>query len=293
MPRVTIGLPVYNGALLIEECLKNLKNQTYTDFEVIISDNASTDGTSEICADFASGDRRFRHIIHKKTSTANDNFLYVRNISDSDYFAFRAFDDLSSHSYIADLVQLLDNIPNARLAVGRVQKQFGGPHRERVYQYPLSSTADHGPALKRILRQMSRGHASWFYGVWRRHKLVESFDRVIKEYDDPWGTDHLILLHAMLNGGICGTHRGASFTQRILQAERHYTPAKRPSYDTMVARNRRFHRVATELVNECDLDRFDRSAVTLLLLLFTLNRCHGTKRLAQGILKKWAGRDSI
>lgn len=293
MPRVTIGLPVYNGALLINECLENLRNQTYTDFEVIISDNASTDGTSECCADFAAKDSRFRHIIHKKTSTANDNFLYVRNISDSDYFAFRAFDDLSSHGYVADLVQMLDNIPNARLAVGRVQKQFGGPHLERGYQYPLSSTTDHGPALKRILRQMSQGQASWFYGVWRRQALVESFDRVIREYDDPWGCDHLILLHAMLNGGICGTRRGARFTQRILQTKRHYIPAKRPSYDTMVARNKRFHRVATELVNECGLDSFDRSAVTLMLPLFTLKRCHGTKRLAQGFLKKLAGRDSI
>jgi len=293
MPRLTIGLPVYNGALLIEECLKNLGNQAYTDFEVIISDNASTDGTTEYCAEFAAKDRRFRHIVHTKTSSANDNFLYVRDIADSDYFAFRAFDDLSSRNYVADLVQMLDDVPNARLAVGRIQKQFGGPHRVRGYQYPLSPSADRGPVLKRILRQMYQGQASWFYGVWRREALVESFDRVLREYDDPWGCDHLILLHAMLNGGICGTREGASFTQRVLQTERHYIPTKRPSYDTMISRNRWFYKVASELVKECNLPSLDRRAVTAMLPLFTLIRCHGTKRLAQGILKKWASRHSI
>lgn len=74
MPRITIGVPVYNGVTLIGECLENLACQTHRDFEVIISDNASTDGTTEICAAFCEYDRRFRHIVHPKTSSANENF---------------------------------------------------------------------------------------------------------------------------------------------------------------------------------------------------------------------------
>ena len=48
-PRVSIGLPVYNGADFLEEALDSLLAQTFEDFELIISDNASTDRTQEIC----------------------------------------------------------------------------------------------------------------------------------------------------------------------------------------------------------------------------------------------------
>ena len=67
MPRVSIGVPVYNGASLIYEALDCIASQSFNDIEVIISDNGSTDGTSEICADFAAKDSRFKHIRHDTT----------------------------------------------------------------------------------------------------------------------------------------------------------------------------------------------------------------------------------
>ena len=52
-PQVSIGMPVYNGDQYIREALDSLLAQTFTDFELIISDNASTDRTSEICREYA------------------------------------------------------------------------------------------------------------------------------------------------------------------------------------------------------------------------------------------------
>ena len=290
MPRITIGLPVYNGAALIGECLRNLADQTHRDFEVIISDNASNDGTTDICAEFCAQDRRFRHVIHPTTGSANDNFLFVRDVADCDYFAYRAYDDLAGPDFLQRLAPILDETPGARLAVGTVRQELGADGRFRQHRYPLTSQADHGPVAQRVLQQMFRGQASWFYGLWRHRGLVESYDRVLKDYDDPWGCDHLILLHAMLADGIRGTQDGATFVQRVLPTDRHYVPKRRPSFDQMIARNRRFGGVARQLLNESSLDAGTHRAVARALPLFTLRRCHGAKRLIQARLKVLLGK---
>ena len=284
MPLITLGVPVYNGVALISECLENLARQTLRDFEVIISDNASTDGTSEICDAFCQRDRRFRHVRHTSTSSANDNFIFVRNRADCDYFAFRAYDDLSGPDFLECLSGVLDDAPACRLAVGTVRQEFASGKR-RLHKYPLTVTEDLGPPKDRILCQMFDGHASWFYGLWRHQGLIDSYDRVIKDYDDPWGCDHLILLHAMLADGIRGYQGDAVFVQRVLSTQRHYIPAARPSYAVMAARNRHFSAVAQQLLSESMLDEKTRHAVVKAIPQFASYRCHGTRRLLQARLK--------
>ena len=57
-PRVSIAVPVYNGERYVAQALDSLLAQTYTDFELVIVDNCSTDGTEDICRSFASRDQR-------------------------------------------------------------------------------------------------------------------------------------------------------------------------------------------------------------------------------------------
>lgn len=286
MPYVTIGLPVYNGALLIRECLENLANQSYRDFEVLISDNGSTDGTSDICAEFAAADHRFRHVRHESTSSANDNFLWVRDAANSPLFMFRAYDDLATPDYLASLVAVLDAAPNARLAVSTIRQEFGAAKAARLFPYPLSPGADASPDAYKLLNQMFRGHASWFYGLWRREGCVDSYDRVQTEYTDPWGSDHLILLHAILQGGANGSQGGSAFVQRVLPTPRFYKGPRRASFEEMTARNRAFLATARNLLEESPLAGSTRRLVSASLPLYSLWRCHGAKRLLQARIKK-------
>ena len=77
VPRVSIGLPVYNGENFLAESIESLLGQSYEDFELIISDNASTDGTADICRRYAKQDSRIRYIRqpHNIGSAPNHNFV--------------------------------------------------------------------------------------------------------------------------------------------------------------------------------------------------------------------------
>ena len=73
-PRVSMGLPVYNGARLLPQALSCLLGQTLGDFELIICDNASTDETQQICVEHAARDHRIRYVRNERNLGANANF---------------------------------------------------------------------------------------------------------------------------------------------------------------------------------------------------------------------------
>lgn len=84
--RVSIGLPVYNGEQYLAKALDSLLAQTFTDFEVIISDNASTDRTSEICAAYLERDPRIRYYRNQQNIGAAPNFNRTFELATGMYF---------------------------------------------------------------------------------------------------------------------------------------------------------------------------------------------------------------
>lgn len=93
IPLVCVGMPVYNGAIYIREALDSLLSQTLIDFELIISDNASTDDTSKICKEYENKDDRIKYVQHLVNMGSLKNFNYVLNESKSKYFTWLACDD--------------------------------------------------------------------------------------------------------------------------------------------------------------------------------------------------------
>ncbi|MHA6784808.1 glycosyltransferase family 2 protein [Pseudonocardia saturnea] len=115
-PRLSVGLPVYNGQRFLAEALESLLDQSFTDFELIISDNASTDATEEICRRYAAEDARIRYLRQPRNIGCNPNHNAVLREARGEYFKWAAHDDLYGRDLFARCVQALDDHPDVVLS---------------------------------------------------------------------------------------------------------------------------------------------------------------------------------
>lgn len=115
-PRVTIGLPVYNGSNYLATALEAVLAQTFTDFRVLISDNASTDDTEAICRAFAARDDRIDYQRLPENLGAGPNYDRVFTLSNTEYFQWLAHDDLVYPDFLEKTVAALDMRADAVLA---------------------------------------------------------------------------------------------------------------------------------------------------------------------------------
>ena len=115
-PVISIGMPVYNGEKYIREALDSLLAQTFTDFELIISDNCSTDATAMICQVYVNKDSRIRCIRQNKNIGASANFEFVLNQAKGRYFMWAACDDRWSPHFVDELINALEKDKSYGLA---------------------------------------------------------------------------------------------------------------------------------------------------------------------------------
>ena len=195
-PKVSIGLPVYNGDQFIRKRLESLLSQTFTDLELIISDNASTDSTYEICKEFEKKDKRIKFFRQKKNIGAGANFNFVLQESKGDYFMWAAVDDIILPTFIEKNFQVLEKNPNIVCSVSKI-KLFGEttdylkPKSDdlmiiklfkkiktdmgHLNTYPAS-----GPYEKRIKKYLKNlPHNQIFYGMYRTDLIKKSYVRDI------------------------------------------------------------------------------------------------------------------
>ena len=111
-PRVSIGMPVHNGERYLEEALGSILAQDYADFELIICDNASADGTEAICRKAARADGRVRY--HRNGTNLGAAYSYNRTfeLGCGKYFKWAAHDDLWEPPLLGRCVAVLDDAPN-------------------------------------------------------------------------------------------------------------------------------------------------------------------------------------
>ena len=146
LPRLTVGLPVYNGENYLAESLDALLGQSYADFELIISDNASTDGTADICRQYEKKDARVRYFRQPQNVGLAPNHNFVVEQARGELFKWASHDDL----YARDLLEPLRG--GARRAPGR----RAGPLLDRddrrlgrgdeAIEYPLATASPPRPS---------------------------------------------------------------------------------------------------------------------------------------------------
>jgi glycosyltransferase involved in cell wall biosynthesis len=114
-PTVSIGLAVYNGDRYLEEALDSILAQTFTDFELIISDNASTDRTAEICQRYAAQDPRIRYSRNETNIGGANNENLTFRLARGKYFRWAAHDDKLAPELLEKCVAVLAREPEVVL----------------------------------------------------------------------------------------------------------------------------------------------------------------------------------
>lgn len=118
-PIVTIGLPVYNGEKFIQKKLESLKNQTLKNYELIISDNASNDKTTEICKEFMKKDNRIKYFRQESTTEVFENWYFILKKTTTKYFVWSSVDDFMCPNFVENNVKILEE--NEKI-VGSISK---------------------------------------------------------------------------------------------------------------------------------------------------------------------------
>ena len=120
-PRVSIGLPVYNGERYLPLAVDSLLRQTFTDFELIISDNASTDATEQICRDYAARDGRVRYVRQSSNVGMVRNFNLLVALARAPLFKWASADDLVAPDLLERCVPIIQSDPSVVLVHSRTQ----------------------------------------------------------------------------------------------------------------------------------------------------------------------------
>jgi glycosyltransferase involved in cell wall biosynthesis len=151
-PRVSIGMPVYNGANFLAETLDSLLAQRFTDFELIISDNGSSDDTERICRAYADRDRRVRYFREAVNRGATWNHNRVIELATGEYFKLAAHDDLCLPDFLGRCVAVLDSSPDVVLCHPRVAIIDAAGERLQPYRYAWTAGS---PRVRERLHALS------------------------------------------------------------------------------------------------------------------------------------------
>lgn len=120
-PVVSIGVPVYNGARHLAQAVQSLLAQTFTDFEIVISDNASTDDTAVICQRFAAADPRVRYLRQPKNIGAPRNWSLLVHEARGQFFKWASANDYCCPSFVEKCLAALSSDPGAVLSFGQTR----------------------------------------------------------------------------------------------------------------------------------------------------------------------------
>lgn len=193
-PKVGIGLPVYNGERFLKNALDSILAQTFTDFELIIVDNASTDGTEGICREYAERDSRIRYHRNGENIGLVGNFRRAFELSRGDYFRWACADDMCKPTLLAECADVLNHAPSVVLVYAKAEFIDENEHRLDIDDpgWDLRSECPH----ERMRYVIDSNHwVNSLYGLMRASALRRT--GLIADYH---GGDHTLLCELSLLG---------------------------------------------------------------------------------------------
>jgi glycosyltransferase involved in cell wall biosynthesis len=192
-PRLSIGLPVYNGEEYLAESLESLLGQTYEDFELIVSDNASTDGTADICHRYAKQDSRIRYFRQPRNLGCNPNHNFVIARARGELFKLASDDDLYARDLLKHCIEVLDQSPQYVLAHSWSALIDASGAVTNLVAYPVATDAPRTP--DRFRSMLFDGWGDDDGGVIRTRVL-----RQVAPYDSYHFADRVFMTEIGLHG---------------------------------------------------------------------------------------------
>ena len=139
---LSVGMPAYNSEQDIRDAIDSVLNQTFTDFELIISDNASTDSTQSICEEYASKDPRIQYVRNDENIGVTGNYNAVFKLSKGKYFKWASSNDYCAPSFFEQCINTLELNPDAVLVFPRTRLYSNNIDNYFDYSDPLVTSSD-------------------------------------------------------------------------------------------------------------------------------------------------------
>lgn len=195
-PLLSIGLPVYNGENFLSQALQSHLDQTFEDWEMIIADNASSDGTEQIAKDFAARDDRIRYYRQPHNLGAAPNFNFVFRQATGQYFKWSAHDDLIDRPFLERCIEALEMEPAAVVAYSRTEViDEEGRVRRIGPSWPAFSAPEPHRRIEAVLETRRGGVVEPIFGVLRTSALGAT--RLHGSYT---GSDTTLMMEMALQG---------------------------------------------------------------------------------------------
>ena len=171
-PKVSIGIPVFNGAKTLAKTIEAAINQDYKNLEIIISDNCSTDETQLIAEEFQKKDSRIRYIRQEINYGMTANFSKVFENSTGEFFMWAAHDDQHEPTFISRCLPLLLSNPEAGLCVPKTQAYFRG---EVTWVSSMKTFKGIDSRIKLYNETLKHFPAVGMYGLYRSSKVAKTY----------------------------------------------------------------------------------------------------------------------
>lgn len=193
-PKVSIGIPVFNGAKSLAKTIEAAINQDYKNLEIIISDNASTDETQSIAEKFQEKDSRVKYIRQEKNIGMTANFSKVFESATGEFFMWAAHDDQHKPNFISSCLPYLLNDPESGLCVPKTEAYFRG---EVTWVSSMKTFIDINSRIKLYNETLKHFPAVGMYGLYRSSKVAKT-----KLWRNFTGADLVFVQDLTLHGNI-------------------------------------------------------------------------------------------
>lgn len=195
MPRVSVGLPVFNGGKYLRRAIESTLDQTLADLELIISDNASTDETEATCREFARLDPRVRYYRNDANVGASRNYTIIFEHARAPYFKWLAADDALEPTFLERCVDLLDGRPELVFVCSRylVVDELNGIASHLDNDYDFTQPRPHQRWRSLFREPTGHEHPNW--GVGRTNVIGET--GLLRPYV---GSDSAYVVELLLKG---------------------------------------------------------------------------------------------